>query len=789
MVQDKFSGSLEEDCYQHQPILIVTPTTNRRIMSPKACSGNGGPDTPETVMSSISHLSSERGIPPDESFGVEAEDFEVALGEIGTHWYGYMWTISLGIVGVLDILATVEPHIRNFGGCLEAPRFNTESYLCSVWLPFMYWLDKRDVGISFVFSLLWFKLAFNKAEWAKERATIKRDRDFLLNRQDARDGNNNKIRKPLDPRVAYFFEIAINMLFLPVGFYVIMYHFLRGVLFVGKGTIQEMENSVEETIVIAVTEQSYGDEGGDTKFEVFTARSKISLIHAIIHHIHLTVMAGTVIARAKLSEFLRKSAIPILLRKILGKAIRNPRKFQRNSLRALRYFRYVKYLAPIIGGLNKLKGNVDDMLKKWRQRMIAMKQRRIRRILFRRMSKPIQVQEAAIIIQSAWRAHMTRQYTHALVLLTQDKKAIAAQRIQAILRRKLAVARHRILVKKRELQRLERQNMRSKRMNSEDRRRLYELQGEFTKEANKIINRKLLMRPNTNFAVLWKLMFVICITVEISQKTLAPLVKNKMSKHSKYDNREESIRDLMAEQLIPMPTAERAACKAVTRNTLAQKLHLKKPDYYAANSTWYCHEPYSKLLDHGRDIISLALNPSPVSEWPECEDQRGNFFRRLTRKCGKNERKKSHPWFCCEPFATVHATYRWILDFFIDEFMVVVSIICFMDVFVTFFTGEIDPDTGELVPKGFVARWIIPGLLLQLLLNPAIGPVSTFVFANAKSMYFVGPVRVLRWCIAVFVPIAYMMTKMIIRGLEESDLDESMLDFYSSRIRQSSILS
>ncbi|KAG7374181.1 IQ calmodulin-binding motif-containing protein [Nitzschia inconspicua] len=764
--------------------LIATPTKCQNAVS----SSENDLDNPHTVLNSTSHLKIRCEIPPDETFGVEAEDFEKALDEIGTHWYGYMWTISLGIVSLLDMLATAEPELIQLGGCLDTHSMVESSSFCSVWIPFMHWLDKRNFGISFVFSVLWFKLAFNKAEWAKQRASIDKDRDLLLNRKECNNGikNNKTVREPLDPDIVYILEITMNMLFLPVGFYVIIYHFLLGILVDGKGIFEKMEEPLNETIVVAVTEQTYGDLGGATKYEVFTESTRDSLLSAICHHIHLTVWATTVIARAKIRESVRKNAIHMLfrkkvvLRKILGNAISNPRKFLRNMSSVLRYFRYIKYLAPLVGQLNKLKANIEDMQRKRLQRRVAIKQRRIRALLFRRKSGPVRELEAATIIQCAWRAHMARRYTQALFLWTQDKKAIAAQKIQSAMRRKLAEARHRILVKKRELKRLELQKMReSEPMNSTDRRRLYQLQDEFTEEAKKVINRTLLLRPNTTFAVMWKLMFVMCICAEILQTALTPLAKPSMVKHSKHDDNTVSVRDILAEQLIPKPTAKRVACIA-KRESLVQKLHLKKPDYFVVNSTWYCHEPYSNILDNAGDVISLILRPGTVSEWPECENKRQNFLHRLIRKA----RTKSYPRYCSEPYATLQSIYQRIIDFFIDEFMVILSFICFMDVFVTFFTGEIDPYTGELVPKKFFERWIFPGLLMQLVSNPAIGPVSSFVFTSVKEIYYIGPVRVLRWCIAVFVPIAYLIHKMILRTLEETDFKESLVD---SRIRRSSL--
>jgi hypothetical protein len=81
----------------------------------------------------------------------------------------------------------------------------------------------------------------------------------------------------------------------------------------------------------------------------------------------------------------------------------------------------------------------------------------------------------------------------------------------------------------------------------------------------------------------------------------------------------------------------------------------------------------------------------------------------------------------------------------------VVGIVCYLDVFITFFTGEIDA-TGTLVPKPAFARWILPGLILQLAVNPVMEATSHFVGALINRIVDLGPVRVYRWSAALFFP-------------------------------------
>ena len=68
----------------------------------------------------------------------------------------------------------------------------------------------------------------------------------------------------------------------------------------------------------------------------------------------------------------------------------------------------------------------------------------------------------------------------------------------------------------------------------------------------------------------------------------------------------------------------------------------------------------------------------------------------------------------------------------------IVNAVFFADVFVTFFTGELTP-AGTLVPKPFVARYIVPGIGLQLIVNPTMIVISRWVKRIAVTALRTGP--------------------------------------------------
>jgi hypothetical protein len=86
-----------------------------------------------------------------------------------------------------------------------------------------------------------------------------------------------------------------------------------------------------------------------------------------------------------------------------------------------------------------------------------------------------------------------------------------------------------------------------------------------------------------------------------------------------------------------------------------------------------------------------------------------------------------------------------------------VPVVSFASVFIEFYTGELSSESGLVVPKPFFSRWIVPGVLLQLLVNPSMkntsrnvravmSAVKSIGFARVASFY---PLLILVWDVAV----------------------------------------
>lgn len=139
---------------------------------------------------------------------------------------------------------------------------------------------------------------------------------------------------------------------------------------------------------------------------------------------------------------------------------------------------------------------------------------------------------------------------------------------------------------------------------------------------------------------------------------------------------------------------------------------------------------YSKNRHQFETIVIKTFTSAPAARLKSCQELNrcpssgsGFDFRFRQAACwfrNRTERGRTthptHPPRHCSPLAsrvqqlyisTVPGVSRAALKSFIT--------ISNLDVFVKFFTGDIDPWTGSLRPRSFVKRWIFPGLLLQLI--------------------------------------------------------------------------
>eukprot|EP00985_Skeletonema_marinoi_P008924 scaffold4087_cov153-Skeletonema_marinoi.AAC.5 len=103
----------------------------------------------------------------------------------------------------------------------------------------------------------------------------------------------------------------------------------------------------------------------------------------------------------------------------------------------------------------------------------------------------------------------------------------------------------------------------------------------------------------------------------------------------------------------------------------------------------------------------------------------------------------------------------------------VVKCICFLDVFITFFTGELS-NTGTLEPKPFFQRWILPGPVLQLIVNPTMASIKAALWNAFGASIKIGPGLCLHCFLACWVFAMYLYDRLFDSIL---DIVEKIIEF------------
>ena len=671
---------------------------------------------------------------PPSNFDGDFEDF-LLNEDLGLEFDGlyYFWRFCVGATGLLDILACILPSlVRSYN---HIPKTHSDDTFHVAIDGLSTYLDRHDTTIGFLFSAVWFMDTFLAAHAKFKIIVLDGERSQCLGNGGEAEQRTNWWQTP---SFVYYRSTIIQLLLLPVGFYLFAF-FVVDDLF--HSIVLEDLGKVHKTVV-------------ETAKHRFSTDSKGSVLFVVLQHIVLKISGLTTQAlRSKLRQIVRKLR-PAAIKTLVSTVFRNPRRFRRTLKKILTVVRWMKYLAPLVGAINKLKGNVDDMRNKRRQKRIADKQRRVQQLLW--TTTPLQIREAqaATIIQRAHRAHMRRKALTVKGLQSSwgDTKHVAAITIQVALRSYLFRARLRLRKKASEFQRLcDIQQEQKEGLDRQAKKRLFELQDELCAEANRLINKRLLLRPNTRFAVAWKVLFVVSVVLEVTQLALKPWFESHKN-HGAVQRM--SMPDFIALSFVPTRASQRKECGYIPERKGVSSLDFfwtrkRKNQLDAASMPWYCTQPGSSIQEAYSDVLSLLLVPAPASEWPDCRETKHKW-----RESAKGDSKR---WYCHEPYSYLHHIYRRVFDYLLDQFIIIISFVCFLDVFVTFFTGEIHALTGELIPKPFFARWLIPGLALQLLLNPQLATLADCVATFWNAVLDFGPVRVLRWSVTTIVPIVVFL--------------------------------
>jgi hypothetical protein len=458
--------------------------------------------------------------------------------------------------------------------------------------------SQRDDIIHLIFLAMWF-VQYTKEAWGQSRK-----KSIINHHRHQRD----MCLKTSQTRRLYILQIMESTVLIFVRF--IFFLLILSAYLTILPIFEEQENST-------------GNSNGLDDFRV--VKRTVSLLDLLLLYasrwFHNVVL-----------ESAQKRTLAFCFKSLIKKAITNPSKFINRLKQFLTFVRYAKFLAPLIGQCNKLRGHASDLVKQWHQRLSIVKAQSEWKFLMRKLS--VQRKTNFVYAKIVQKVQERREKKMLAVIRTlkeaslisskkkqklsssvnKDSSSVAKACINAWLCQKAAHARKRAAgscsFSDNETSSTEKINRKRCRiMTNEERMLLGMAKRGFVKTS--CANRKMLLRPNTKFAVTWKITTVTCVFLEILQ--------------------------------------------------------------------------------------TLFLSTSWGEKYPK-------FLQSVSSAWLKN----------CLSWISFIATFA-------------IGVVCYLDVFISFWTGEIVRDEitkmNKLVQKSFFNRWIFPGVLLQLVVNPTMAHV------------------------------------------------------------------
>lgn len=352
-------------------------------------------------------------------------------------------------------------------------------------------------------------------------------------------------------------------------------------------------------------------------------------------------------------SWLRSRAVAFFRRKVKEYAINfvtlaltRPWEASARVQTAFTVIRWTKFVFPLVGSCNKLRGQVADYKKK---RDLKYRSERANH-LWSNVTKAVvaekRTERAVRHLQRNFRIRRQRTQSQRIIVAQEASLETAVIKLQRRFRERAASSRVRVRKAKKRLSEI---GVGRQIVSYQQRELADSLRREIRERSRK--NRRLLLRPNTAFSLAWKRTTIACVLIEVLYKLLAPLMASKTGEKLTLDQLIMHILTPAAERLAPL-----------------------------------CWQQVSFLA----------------------------------------------------------------VEFFSHRVVELVSIVSFLDVFITFSTGELDDKTGGLKPKSFFARWILPGVALQLLVNPTMKDISAVVKKVLAFSNSVGPMRVFHVALAIF---------------------------------------
>jgi len=152
--------------------------------------------------------------------------------------------------------------------------------------------------------------------------------------------------------------------------------------------------------------------------------------------------------------------------------------------------------------------------------------------------------------------------------------------------------------------------------------------------------------------------------------------------------------------------------------------------------------------------VDVSFTSMMMSVLGCAQERSGNILTatgRLTRKVVRKliRLPKEQLLSTCTKSSIASHSLANFLFYVSDAFETTIDLVCFIDIYVWFFTGELDPE-GGVIPKPFFYRCILPGTVSQVLDHPTVPQaLPNILFYTVSAAGAVGYSRMIRWVVAV----------------------------------------
>ena len=375
-----------------------------------------------------------------------------------------------------------------------------------------------------------------------------------------------------------------------------------------------------------------------------------------------------------------------LWKRVRHVAFHSPIKLILKIKQIFRWIRFIRYAGPLLRMLDKVQNHTRDLIHTWRQ------SRALKRNKMKKISNKADLQQDIRRIASVERLNQFYRKRKSQLF------KLIPEQYQKLLQRTVGDS---LAKEKRNRDKIKRRvdNLTMSAGNSwANLGEVYDQLVDLTQEVKATVQKDVLydhlIPPNTKFSVAWRAI--------VSGSLLLELIRLWLSWKANGDFTV-SLEQLLRQWFV---TCDRLTTQVHKHHNITKLIPEKAREFFVNSG---------KFLTFGGKFHLLENKQKDKDLLEQCLMMDVSYSATLAQQIGK-----------CAGIA--------------------IDLVNFLDIFVWFNTGQIDPETGLILPKPFFSRCIVPGTLVQVFDHPTLPTVLPMLFVRfLRISKAVGYSRVVRW--------------------------------------------